>query len=215
MKKKATSLLTPDRVSELNDLKMPYYVLVGIEGIVPIFFHRWSTEEVDLKSNALKNSRVKKTDNLESYVYRCENGNLAIPGLYLQSSAVAASKSFPDPRSPRKSCRDLVNASLRRITENADTGFATWQYEDRRRVIIQRSAITRTRPALKEGWKAHFIFTITQPELVPPDMAYKIFDHAGKFVGIGDFRPTYGLFNVIRFDHATSYDDIMQIAGLK
>lgn len=50
----------------------PYIVAVAIEGTAPILFHRWSCEDVAEKANAKKNSKAKKTDNVESYVYRNE-----------------------------------------------------------------------------------------------------------------------------------------------
>ena len=55
------------------------------------------------KAKAAKNSKAKKTDNLETYVYRCDNGNLGIPGEYLRGSVINAAKYRQDPRSPRAS----------------------------------------------------------------------------------------------------------------
>jgi len=210
MKQKATNVNEPNAPSELTELQKPYYINIRIQGTVPFLFHRWNTEEVELKSNAQKNSKIKKTDNLESYVFRHPNGNLAIPGLYLRSSVVTAAKAFPDPRSPRKSCRDLINACLICNTEYGDTGNKQWDYEDKRRVVIQRSAITRTRPALNTGYEVELVFSMTQPELIQDTLIYNMFDYAGKFCGIGDFRPIFGLFKIIKFTHSTDYDKVMK-----
>src|SRR3990167_4224753 len=81
----------------------PYTVQVTIRGSSAILFHRWSNEAVAEKAAAAKGSKAKKSDNLESYVYRCDNGNLGLPGEYVRQSVIAAAKFRQDPRSPRKS----------------------------------------------------------------------------------------------------------------
>jgi len=133
----------------------PYVAHVTIEGTAAILFHRWSNEAVAEKAAAAKNSRAKKTDNLESYVYRLDSGNLALPGEYLRQSLIGAARFRQDPRSPRKSAMDLFKAAVVPLTELADLDVKDWDYLDRRRVLIQRNAITRERPALKVRWPPH------------------------------------------------------------
>src|ERR1035437_7956045 len=118
---------------------MPYVACVTIEGPAPLLFHRWNSEAVDEKAKAAKNSKAKKTDNIESYVYRTEKGELAIPGEYLRQAIILAAKFRQDPRSPRKSAMDLYKAAVIALTELASLGTKAWDYEDRRRVVIQRS----------------------------------------------------------------------------
>mgnify|MGYP001597427887 FL=1 len=84
----------------------PYAVAVTVEGYADFLFHRWNAEAVDEKAKAAKNSKGKKTDDVESYVYRTDNGELAIPGEYLRGSIINAAKFRQDPRSPRKSAMD-------------------------------------------------------------------------------------------------------------
>ena len=105
-----------------------------------------------------------------------------------------------DPRSPRKSAKDLFNAVIFSLTELASLGTSDWDYEDKRRVVVQRNAITRVRPAFKEGWKAEFIMLVTEPGYVPPMLLQQVLAQAGRLNGLGDFRPTYGRFMVTRFE---------------
>ena len=60
----------------------PYSVEITITGTAPVLFHRWSCEDVEAKATAAKNSKTKKTDNIEAYIYRTEKGNIAIPTEY-------------------------------------------------------------------------------------------------------------------------------------
>src|SRR5512134_533370 len=94
----------------------PYVVSVAIEGVADILLHRWNPEAVEEKARAAKGSAAKKSDDLESYVYRTETGEIAIPGEYLRQSIIAAAKFRQDPRSPRKSAMDLYKAGVIALT---------------------------------------------------------------------------------------------------
>ena len=61
---------------------LPYSADVTIVGIADLLFHRWNVEGVATKARAAKGSKAKKSDDLESYVYRDDAGELAIPGEY-------------------------------------------------------------------------------------------------------------------------------------
>lgn len=178
----------------------PYTATVRIEGVADLLFHRWQSEAVEAKAGAAKGSKAKKTDDLESYVYRNEVGELSLPGKYLKGSIVGAARFTQDPRSPRKSAMDLYKAAVIPLTELASLGTKDWDYEDRQRAVVQRSGITRTRPAMRKGWQAEFDLLVTLPEYVEPSTLNSVIQSAGRLVGIADNRPTYGRFVVVRFD---------------
>jgi len=187
-----------DGVSDIAMLQ-PYIATISIIGEAHLIFHRWSCDAVEEKAKAAKGSKSKKTDNIESYVYRDENGHLALPGEYLRQSIIHAAKYKQDPRSPRKSAMDLFKAAIVCLTELSSFGVKDWDFLDRRRVVIQRNAITRIRPAMKEGWKAKFDLQVLLPEYVTPSLLSSALTDAGRLVGVGDFRPTFGRFRVEEF----------------
>lgn len=182
------------------ELQLPYRVSITVEGVAPILFHAWNVESVESKSKAKKGSAEKKTDDLESYIYRNEKGNISVPGEYLKGAIVNAAKFRQDPRSPRKSAADLFKAAVISLTPLADLGAKDWDYLDKRRVCIQRNSITRSRPAMREGWKATFILLVNLPEYVDSAMLNETVAAAGKLIGLGDFRPSFGRFNVTNFE---------------
>ncbi len=113
-------------LSEVNNdgnfaISIPYVVDVTIEGVADILFHRWSNEAVEAKAKAAKNSKAKKEDDIESFVYRNEEGEICIPGEYLRQSIIYAAKFKQDPRSPRKSAFDLFKAGIISLTPLAST----------------------------------------------------------------------------------------------
>lgn len=185
--------------AETIAMTMPYIATVLVEGKSAFLFHRYNCESVGEKAAAAKGSKAKKTDDVESYVYRTQSGNLAIPGEYLRMAVVNAARFRQDPRSPRKSAMDLFKAGVLPLTDLVDVGKAQWDYLDIRRAVVQRAAISRVRPALLPGWRANFELMVTLPEYITPQLLLEVIQDAGRLVGLGDFRPTYGRFNVISF----------------
>ncbi len=180
-------------------MDIPYVAEVTIQGVSDLLMHRWNCDAVEAKSKAKKGSAAKKTDDLESYVYRKEDGELALPGEYLRMAIIGAAKFRQDPRSPRKSAQDLFKAAVVAITPLAGLGATKWEYEDRRRVQIQRNGVTRTRPAMKAGWKITVQLMCNLPEYVDPALLNEVIGQAGRLIGVGSFRPTFGRFQVVSF----------------
>lgn len=90
----------------------PFTVKVRLSGTADLLFHRWSNESVAEKAAATKGSKAKKTDDVESYVYRDPQDYICMPGRYLQRAIVEAARFHQDPRSPRKMAKDLVEAAV-------------------------------------------------------------------------------------------------------
>lgn len=182
------------------DESLPYTAWFDIVGTSAILFHRWNSDAVELKAKAAKGSKVKKEDNLESYVYRDEHGQLALPSEYFRMALVNAAKYRQDPRSPRKSAMDLFKAAVFPLDEMCSLGVADWNLVDRRRVQVQKQGITRSRPGLAQGWKTRVSLQVVLPEYLPPTVLNETMQLAGRVIGIADFRPTFGRFQVTRFD---------------
>lgn len=192
--------------AEMIEATAPVIVHVAIEGTAAMLFHRWSVEAVAEKAAAAKGSKAKKTDDPSTYVYRDENGVVCLPGEYLRMSVVETARYRQDPRSPRKSARDLLKAGLVSMTELAPITTAAgklaeeWDYLDARRVTVQRAGITRERPAFLKGWRAELDLQILTPEYISTDMLLSLITDAGRLTGLADFRPTFGRFQVIKFE---------------
>ena len=182
-----------------TDTEVPYAVAVTLIGESAMLFHRWDCDAVESKAKAKKGSREKKTDNLESYVYRCPDGTLGVPGYIVRGALVAAAKFAQDPRSPRKSAMDLFKAGVFVATDIASLGIQVWEFEDRRRVMVQRQGVTRVRPGVKAGWRLNFEIRVILPEYISESLLHEVLDRAGKLCGICDGRPEFGRFRLERF----------------
>lgn len=188
--------------AEIIALSNIYIAEFTITGTAPLLFHRWSVEAVAEKAAAAKGSAAKKTDDVQSYVWRLPSNEIGMPGEYVRQAMIHAAKFRQDPRSPRKSAMDLYKAAVVSLTDLASLGTADWDYLDQRRVMVQRSGVTRARPAFHAGWKAHFMFQVQLPEYVPSSDLLDVLTNAGRLIGVGDFRPSYGRFQVTDFQAA-------------
>lgn len=193
------------------ETERPYMVDVEIKGSCKLLFHGWSNESVAEKAAAKKGSAAKKTDDVNSYVYRNANGVICLPGRYLTASITDAkngsAKYLVDPRSNgRKSALDLYKAGVIPLTELAPITracgkvAAEWDEIDQQRAVVNHSGITRSRPAFYEGWRATVRLQVQIPQYIDEIQLHKVLTSAGQLTGIGDFRPQYGRFQVTRFE---------------
>lgn len=180
------------------EFSVPFRALIKIRGAAMLLLHRYDPAEVEVKANAQKGSRTKKTDNVESYVDRDAAGNICIPGVNLKACLREAGGSFPDPRSKRKMSKDLIRAGIFVVPElmKINGGVKEWEFLDKRGVCVQMSRVTRVRPGFKEGWTLEAEIRVGQPEHISPAFLERLIRHAGDFEGLGDFRPDYGRFTV-------------------
>ena len=177
----------------------PYQITFTIRGVADLLFHRWSNEDVAAKATAKRGSTVKKTDNLEAYVWRDDDGMVCLPGVYLHKALIEAGKFMQDPRSSRaKQACDLFKAAFVPVTLLCPLG-PKWEIEDKRRMVVNRSGITRTSPGFKAGWEASFDFDVILPEYVSDVMFHEALSLAGRVIGLAQYRPTYGRFQVVKF----------------
>ena len=189
----------------------PWAVKATIRGTSPVIWHRWNTESIEEKGKAARGSDIRKTDDVESYVYRDQDGYICVPGEYVRQSILGASKRISDPTNIRKRALDLFKASIICTTELAPLlvdgkPCKQWEMIDRRRVRVQQAGITRSRPSFFKGWTAEFTFLNLSPDLISFDLLHDRLISAGRLDGIADFRPTYGRFSVTSFQ-MTDYDD--------
>ena len=69
---------------------------------------------------------------------------------------------------------------------------------DIRPVVVQRSRILRARPRFDE-WELEFYIINKDPQILLRDTMRRIVEAAGKWIGLCDYRPEFGLFNVEEF----------------
>lgn len=182
------------------EIEQPYAIEATVEGVSALLFHKYDCDSVEQKAGAKKGSKAKKTDDVDSYVYRNEKKEICLPGEYIRQSIINAAKYIQDPRSPRKSGMDLFEAGIAVLDELCSLGSKDWEYLDKRPVVVNHARVPRLRPAFRPGWRARVTLQVLLPEYISPQLLNDRLQAAGKLIGVGDNRPTNGRFQVVRFD---------------
>lgn len=182
------------------DYSRPYIATVKIRGTSDLLFNKYDCDAVEVKARAAKGSAAKKTTDPETQVYRDDKKFLCIPGEYFRQSIIHAAKFKQDPRSPRKSAADLYKAGIVVLSDLCSLGLKKWDHLDRRRVTIGgKSAVPRERPCIKKGWEVELQVMVNLPEYIDRDTLHGVIADAGRLIGVGDFRPTFGRYAPVGF----------------
>ena len=87
---------------------------------------------------------------------------------------------------------DVEKISQQRVSERARLEEEYLRYH--------REFRDRKRRIPSAGWRAEFVFLVNLPEYVSFGMFHGLLIDAGRLVGVGDFRPTYGRFQVVAIE---------------
>ena len=190
----------------------PWAVKIRLRGVTGMLMHRWNSDSIEEKAAGPRGSIQRKTDDVESYVWRNEDGVICLPGEYVRQSILGASKRISDPTNVKKRAWELFKASIICTSELAPIlvdgkACKEWEVLDRRRVKVNQAGITRSRPAFLKGWTAEFTFVNLCPELISYDLLLDRLVSAGRLDGVADFRPTYGRYNVTLFEREDFVDE--------
>ncbi len=164
---------------------------VKVEGKAPLLMNRFSVEEKTT-------SRAKKVyiakDEAEKKTYRTEKGKLFLPSSHFKASMVKAATDFK--MTGRKSYKEYIKAGI--FFDESEIVLDQQKYEIfETPVVIQRARVMSWRPMFKE-WSCEFVMELADEMLNVTDVK-QILESAGRFKGVGDFRPEHGRFVVKSF----------------
>lgn len=164
---------------------------VKIKGKAPLLMNRFSVEEKTT-------SRAKKVyipeDEAEKKTYRTENKKLFLPSTHFKASMVKSATDFK--MTGRKTYKDYIKSGI--FIEESEIVLDQQEYEIFEcPVVIQRARVMSWRPMFKE-WSCQFTLEIAD-EMLDATIIKEILEAAGRFKGVGDFRPEHGRFVVKEF----------------
>lgn len=188
-----------------------YTVETTIKGIAPLMQHRFPVPDLgDMSKGAKKSTGAKDyTQEWREYFYADDAQKIYQPSSHIEGALVKASVNFKVSGKRGKTYKDLLAANVIidperiyhegfSVPEELDTDGDKPLYLDVRPVIVQRARVVRIRPTFKAGWELSFEIQCIDDE-IHPDLLQDILTLAGKTVGIGDYRPKFGRFNVVSY----------------
>lgn len=174
-----------------------------IHGLSPLLQHKFADgEEVSKKGSGKKVAAADYSKEELEYLYLMPDGKTIYqPASHLEGSMIKAANSFQIKGHKGKRYTERVKAFIRVEPDQVPHKNQTW-HVDTRSVIIQRSRVLRRRPCFPD-WSLEFQVRILDEEAIAPEMAHEILEYAGRYIGIGDYRPRYGLFEVTEWKEIT------------
>lgn len=181
---------------------------IEIESIGPMLMHSATfADPLDVRTQAHKSltSKRKKTEEDQraiakseflSSLYYDEKTGVFIPGINVESCIFEAAKL----RKLGKVAKRAILVSedqIKVIYKGPKDPLDLWQspeFVDARAVKVSTSKIIRYRPKFNE-WSARFQLNYN-PEQINREDILDVLRDAGSLIGIGDFRPRFGKFEV-------------------
>ena len=126
--------------------------------------------------------------------YRTDDKKLFLPSTHFKAAMVKAATDFK--MTGRKSYKEYIKAGL--FIDETEIILDQQEYEIFEcPVVIQRARVMSWRPMFKE-WSCEFTVELADEMLNVTDVK-EILEAAGRFKGVGDFRPEHGRFEVTQF----------------
>ena len=175
-------------------------IKVTIEGTTPLLFNRF--RDVAIEGKSKKRTGAMAEAQIEDKLYQDENGKTQLPATYLRNSIVEASKQFKIVGKGKSTYSKLVASTVQ--IEPFYIELKADKYEVFRISAVNpmtKGRMMTERPKYNK-WSASFEI-ILNDDSVPVSVINEILEQAGKYVGVGDWRPEkkgmFGKFMITSF----------------
>jgi len=171
---------------------------VAIKGVSPLLMNRFLPAE--LLETKVKRGNTKDV-NVEDKLYLTADGKPYVPSTYIRNSLIEAGKSIQIKGRGKSTYSKLLGSSLI-VQPDAILINSTSGWEPFTTTVVNpttKGRVMVTRPMFKD-WKLNFEAVVLDD--IPEEVFRNILDEAGRYVGIGDWRPAkkgmYGKFIVTK-----------------
>jgi len=170
--------------------------LVCIKGIRPLLQNKFRPESIEGPSKKQVGS-VKDVEPKEK-LYTFDDGTIYQPAEHILRAMYRVASNFKIRGRGKKTYKDIVLSQVFIEPECIPHKIQKWEVDERPVVIkATKGRIMRRRPLFPE-WELEFTMTLGND--LPPETAKEILDYAGRYNGIGDYRPRFGLFIVTKWE---------------
>lgn len=171
---------------------------VRIEGTRPLLMHSCNSMLEEGNNKATRSKEHDPKVDAETALYKDKEGAIVVPSFCVLSCLRGSAVNFQVPGKGKKTYKNFVYAGVQIDTENIPLISKNGWEIDAKTVVVQRSRIVRARPRFDE-WALEFTIEIIDP-VITPAVLKQIIEDAGKYNGLLDFRPLYGLFQLTTFE---------------
>ena len=167
---------------------------VTISGIRPLLQNAFVRDNEN-SDTVKKGQTYDDLEEAQKRLIKDSDGSICQPATHIEGCLVKAATEFKF--QGKKTYKEIFKAGVFVEPLLIPHNNPNWEI-DRQRVVVNRSGILRCRPRF-DTWSLDFTILVRE-ERLQPRIIQDILHEAGRFFGIGDFRPRYGLFQVDRFE---------------
>jgi len=173
---------------------------VELTGTRPLLQHSCKNMIEDGEKPAGRNKEHIPLEEAESALYKDSKGNIIVEAKSILACLRTVAVNYKIPGRGKKTFKDFVYAGVQiDPLEIPLISKGGWEL-DKQVVVVNRSRIVRARPRF-DDWKLRFNAELVDPIIRGTDLK-QFFMDAGKYNGLLDFRPLYGLFELTHFEKA-------------
>lgn len=182
-------------------------IRVKIKGTVPLLQNRYVFAEEKEESAKKKSGKKDYSEEWKGALYWDDVLGVMQPAAHIEAAMIKAAVNFQIVGRGKKTYKDLFKSAVFVTPENIPHGLMGTKENlvknnkiqiDKRLVRVGTSGVERRRPMIKE-WALDFNIEV-HDEQISCDTVKQILEHAGKYIGIGDFRPRHGRFVIEKFE---------------
>lgn len=178
----------------------PEIVKVTITGAAPMLMNRYILQcEQPTRSRSEKKQNERDSGRWTEKVYWSDTMKcVAIPSVMIEACLAAGARAFKLGKQVQSTvflAEDEVPViSHGKKIDKLEVGK---QIElDGRGAVVMKRRVDRFRPMLRD-WQLSFTVQLLDPTAFSRADLNKVVEHAGRFCGLGDFRPRFGRFSVV------------------
>jgi len=159
-------------------------IKVVVEGVSPLLYNRFRDTQIDNKIK--KRTGSPKEQEIEDKLYMIK-GKPYIPCVYFRNALVEAGKQFKITGKGKSNYSKLIGATVDVLPEAIinDNSWTPFRIAAVNPMTKGRMMVSRPR---MDKWGCEFEI-ILNDESIDTSTIHEILEHAGKYVGIGDWRP--------------------------
>lgn len=168
-------------------------VRVKIKGIVPLLMHKYNFNNKEEKAKR-KDEQYSIKDDAQEALYFDKRIGCYAPSSWIKACLRETAKDF---KQGKRTYKDTILSSVFCEQEKIPLGKKTYDEIDIRAVVIQRNRIVKGRPKFNT-WELEFVLCYDETR-IKKDILKQILEESGATKGIGDYRPEFGRFKVVKF----------------
>jgi len=171
---------------------------VIVRGTCPLLLNRFPSETQINKQPMKSGSNVHDPKiEAENALYKNKNGIVCQPASHIEGAMIKASTAYMMAGKGKKTFKDAFKGGV--FVEPMMIPHKNQKWElDLSPVNVQRAKIMRARPRFDE-WELTFNI-LNIDDRIRKEVLKQILIDAGRYFGVGDNRPRFGRFEVIKFE---------------